>query len=152
MEAKHAICPNVLKNKFNFTSAAITSKRSSCLLCLTKMLSQEDIMTIHKSLDKNYLQPCICMLLVLHPNCFPVWLAVSCLTVPRELMIAFILILFIRQLWDKQKKGFGIVLMEVHIQEGSNSSIEQPDNFNDVGWASFPEINEKEPVRRVSHC
>jgi len=67
-------------------------------------------------------------------------------------MIAFIFILFIRSLRDKQKKGFGIALMEVHIQEGSNSSIEQPDNFNDVGWASFPEINEKEPVRRVSHC
>ena len=48
MEAKHAICPNVLKNKFNFTSAVIRSKRSSCLLCLTKMLSQEDIMTIQK--------------------------------------------------------------------------------------------------------
>lgn len=44
--------------------------------------------------------------------------------------------------------------MEVHIQEGSNSSVEQPENFNDVGWASFPEINEKEPVRRViiSQC
>lgn len=38
--------------------------------------------------------------------------------------------------------------MEVHIQEGSNSSVDQPENFNDVGWASFPEINEKEPVRR----
>ena len=42
--------------------------------------------------------------------------------------------------------------MEVHIQEGSNSSTDQPENFNDVGWASFPEINEKELVRRVSHC
>ena len=40
--------------------------------------------------------------------------------------------------------------MEVHIQEGSNSSVDQRENFNDVGWASFPEINEKEPVRRVS--
>ena len=39
--------------------------------------------------------------------------------------------------------------MEGHIQEGSNSSTDQPENFNDVGWASFPEINEKELVRRV---
>ena len=42
--------------------------------------------------------------------------------------------------------------MDVHIQEGSNSSGDQPENFNDVGWASFPEISDKEPVRRVSHC
>ena len=39
--------------------------------------------------------------------------------------------------------------MEVQIQEGSNSSTDQPENFNDVGWASFPEIHEKEPVTRV---
>ena len=39
--------------------------------------------------------------------------------------------------------------MEVHIQEGSNSSVDQPEVFYDVGWASFPEINEREPVRRV---
>ena len=42
--------------------------------------------------------------------------------------------------------------MEVHIQDGSNSSTDQPENFSDVGWASFPDINEKEPVKRVSHC
>lgn len=46
--------------------------------------------------------------------------------------------------------------MEVNIQEGSNSSgyvstHDQPDNFNVDGWASFPEIDEKEPVKRVRY-
>jgi len=54
---------------------------------------------------------------------------------------------FVHQVKDFELHPF----MEVHIQEGSNSSTDQPENFNVVGWASFPEINEKELVRRVSH-
>ena len=45
--------------------------------------------------------------------------------------------------------------MEVHVQEGPDSSEDvppcyPPENFNDVGWASFPEIDEKEHTQRVS--
>ena len=44
--------------------------------------------------------------------------------------------------------------MEVRIEDGSNSSgvatsQTQPENFSDSGWASFSEIMEKEPAKRV---
>ena len=44
--------------------------------------------------------------------------------------------------------------MEVHVQDGLNSSRDisthdQSDNFNDVGWASFPVVNDEEHIRRV---
>ncbi|XP_078381051.1 multidrug resistance-associated protein 1-like isoform X2 [Oculina patagonica] len=43
--------------------------------------------------------------------------------------------------------------MEVHVQEGPDSpgdicTHDQSENFSDVGWASFPEINEEEHVKR----
>lgn len=45
--------------------------------------------------------------------------------------------------------------MEGHVQIDPNSpgdicTLDQSENFNDVGWASFPEINEEEHVKRVS--